>query len=496
MCTFFGENNSTAFILSYQSNRTAMKNKLIHCLLLCLASQSTLWAQLPYTEKSYGVFVEKAIYYGTATNFAGGQTDLLLDLYKPIGDNNCQRPLIVMVHGGAFIAGTRNDYDVVQLCQEMAARGYVAASIEYRLGMHLEDYYEPYAICNDAINPFDINKCVYMQDTMEMVRAMYRATQDLRGAVRFLKNRHDLDSTDVQNVFVGGSSAGAITSLSMAMINHAGKRPPFTEAIDDALAPDPDLADCLPIVTNQFRPDLGDYLGNLNLGGHDDSVQGVAAFMGAVFDLGILDDNAPPLYLYHRSNDIVVPWDHRPLLEMFPVCLAGVCMPHYTRPWVHGSQAIAVAAQGAGAPATFNDLLDDGPPDWFACVANPFGHVILNIHERCANLSGFFAPIIAANGNAPTANCTSGLAEKKATNQFTVYPNPVAQGTLDIRCPNCPDGTAQYRLFDNTGQLVNKAVGSSTNFSWEIGALPNGVYTLHAFQEGQFFTGRVTVIGH
>jgi len=279
-----------------------------HLLLLLIIAffHTALLAQMPYTQKAFAVGIENDIPYGTATSFSGNQVELLLDLYKPIGDDNCRRPLLVMVHGGGFIAGDRHDFDVVQICQEMAARGYVTASIEYRLGLHPLAFYQPYALCNDAINPVGISKCIYMADTLEFYRGMYRATQDLRGAIRFLKGRHDLDSTDVHNVFVGGSSAGAITALHTALIDQPSKVPPFTGAVADAPLPDGDLTSCVPAPGLRSRPDLGDFEGAMNLNGHDSRVQGVASFMGAIFDTGILDEHSPPLYLYHRSDDLVV----------------------------------------------------------------------------------------------------------------------------------------------------------------------------------------------
>jgi hypothetical protein len=195
-----------------------------------------------------------------------------------------------MVHGGGFIAGTKNDVDVVQICQEMAARGYVTASVHYRLGVHPLDYYVPYAFCNDAINPLGINKCIYATDDLEIKRALYRATQDVKGAIRFLKDRHELDSTDVHNAFVGGSSAGAITALNVVLMDLPSEKPAHAEAQADAPVPDTDLASCVPAPGNLARPDLGSVDGDQNLNGNDASVVGVAEFMGGTFDILLLND--------------------------------------------------------------------------------------------------------------------------------------------------------------------------------------------------------------
>ena len=55
---------------------------------------------------------------------------LLLDLARPkSGDGPF--PAVLCIHGGGFRAGTRDGYD--DLCIKLAQRGYVAATITYRL---------------------------------------------------------------------------------------------------------------------------------------------------------------------------------------------------------------------------------------------------------------------------------------------------------------------------------------------------------------------------
>jgi acetyl esterase/lipase len=54
---------------------------------------------------------------------------LVLDLARPKGDGPF--PAILCIHGGGFRAGDRHGYD--GLVKQLAARGYVAATVEYRL---------------------------------------------------------------------------------------------------------------------------------------------------------------------------------------------------------------------------------------------------------------------------------------------------------------------------------------------------------------------------
>lgn len=450
--------------------------------LLFFASHFLL-AQLPYTVKQYSVAVEKDIPYGMVTGFAGEQVELVLDLYKPIGDGNCQRPLLVMAHGGGFIAGSRHDNDVVKICEEMAARGYVTASIEYRLGMHPLNYYEPYALCNDAINPVGISKCIYMADELEIGRAYYRALQDLKGAIRFLKGRHTLDSTDVHNVFLGGSSAGAIAALGATFIDVPEEKPYQSDGYPAAPVPDTDLSSCVPAPGDRSRPDLGPIEGELNLNGHNARVQGVASFMGALFDLlsPLAGPDTPAIYLYHRTDDLVVPVTDDPLFNLFPYCIESInlCQPLYTRPEIFGSYSIMLtwSVMGSDAPPLFNDILDYGPADGNDCLDNPPGHSIDNIPLRCENLSGFFAQIIEANSNTPTGNCASATQLREAEPKLTVFPNPVTGNEINIICEECPK-TVTLRLFDKIGYEVANTKADIGYCKWRIGTLPVGSYFL------------------
>ncbi len=55
---------------------------------------------------------------------------MMLDIVRP-RDMSSARPAILCIHGGGFRAGTRQGY--LPLCIKLAQRGYVAATVEYRL---------------------------------------------------------------------------------------------------------------------------------------------------------------------------------------------------------------------------------------------------------------------------------------------------------------------------------------------------------------------------
>src|SRR5690606_5126999 len=66
--------------------------------------------------------------------------DLKMDIYEPAGapDPMATRPLVIYLHTGSYIpviingnaTGSRNDSASVEICKQMARRGYVAANID------------------------------------------------------------------------------------------------------------------------------------------------------------------------------------------------------------------------------------------------------------------------------------------------------------------------------------------------------------------------------
>ena len=55
------------------------------------------------------------ITFGANTSFSGANTTLKLDFYEPTGDTEINRPLILWVHGGSFLGGSKTDPDMTAL---------------------------------------------------------------------------------------------------------------------------------------------------------------------------------------------------------------------------------------------------------------------------------------------------------------------------------------------------------------------------------------------
>ena len=56
----------------------------------------------PYYPRIYQTYVERDISYGSDTAYNNTVANLQMNIWKPIGDNNTSRPIILWIHGGGF----------------------------------------------------------------------------------------------------------------------------------------------------------------------------------------------------------------------------------------------------------------------------------------------------------------------------------------------------------------------------------------------------------
>lgn len=130
------------------------------------------------------------IEFGSSVNPVTGKTESLhLDAYlPPDSDGRKLRPAAVLVHGGGFVGNVRNCDGQPEFAMQLAQRGFLAVSIDYRqLGAY-----------------FDMSK------SEEPALA---ATEDARAAVRFLRKVAKEYRIDTDRILMEGDSAGAGTSL-------------------------------------------------------------------------------------------------------------------------------------------------------------------------------------------------------------------------------------------------------------------------------------------
>lgn len=391
-------------------------------LIILLLNLSFVNAQNPYTTNDFAFTVDSNITYGTAINFAGISEDLKLDIYKPI-NSNCSRPCLILVHGGAWMAGSKEDPNILNIARDFAAKGWVVATINYRLGMHKAANYTQYWACPNTL----AEPCAYMADSSEVIRAIYRAQQDVKGAIRGMKMRSALDSTDVLNFFSAGESAGGFNVLAAAFLNDPSEKYPQANAIANAPTPDSDLTACLPSGYSLSRPDLGTIDGNINLGAYDANVQGVGNFYGGVlnFDLFQNETNWPEMYYFHQGSDVVVNYSYGKLLGRLDwECFAqsNICQTYAVAPFAHGGKSIVNYLNGLPSPPNLQATIIENYNYMNNCTSN--GHAIDNWITRSQEMADLFALRIQSNGNTGNAvNCALSIFENKISN-ITVSPNP------------------------------------------------------------------------
>jgi Carboxylesterase family len=440
-----------------------MLNKFFSSVLAILIGSSLYSQSYTVAEFSYDSIMN--ISYGNSLNYANESEELFFDLYKPKGDNNCKRPIVVLIHGGAWVAGSKEDVDLVYMSRYFAKRGYVVANMNYRMGMNKPSNWSLYALCDPAL----FSPCAYIADSSEVYRANYRGMQDAKGLIRYMKSRNDIDSTDIDNVYLIGESAGGFIALQTALMQEENQKPINCGAIGNAPNPDPDFASysCNGNGYVAERGDLGSVEGELHMNGYDASVKGVGNFFGGILDASLITSNAsqPYLYLFHQGSDIIVHYNYGKLLGRTSYeCFAAVnlCQPYYFFPNAYGSKGIKNLMNTVNNTNYTAEIIENFEYQ-NDCFDN--GHSIDFIETRLTNLNSDFASIIVSSGNDPAQNCTSLVSSINST--FSIYPNPV-ESVLHFGNST----GVMKRIYTIQGELVGETMLEEFNCS----GLSTGLY--------------------
>ncbi|MBP6639008.1 MAG: T9SS type A sorting domain-containing protein [Bacteroidia bacterium] len=310
-----------------------------------------------YLDRQFAVSRDDSdVVYGSAVGYRGCLVSLLMDIYKPVNQLTL-RPVVVLLHGGSLTAGDRHAPNIVALADSLASRGYVVASVEYRLGYHQNPYIPQNWGCSifQAITGIDLDECAYPADSLEMYRAHFRAVQDVKGAIRFLRGRSAQDSTSKTSYFVGGESAGGIVALGVGLMDLPSEKPAAAGAVANAANPNTPLCPTNPCstATSLARPDLGDIHGTIALNGESEEVLGVLDLFGGLLDPSIMDQQLkkPRLYLHHQTCDPVIPF-----LRGRVYAALNTCISCYNCPVI----GVVPFISGGGSVDAYNSALPIG----------------------------------------------------------------------------------------------------------------------------------------
>ena len=418
--------------------------KIVTFLLGCLTA-TTLLAQ-PCATGRYAtdvypnVTTTSDITFGQNNSWSGAATTLKLDFYSPTGDTAQARPLIIWVHGGSFIGGSKTDIDVATFSQRFAKKGYACASIDYRVGFF----------------PFD---------SANAVKAVVRAVQDLKSAIRYFYKdaaTANMYKIDTNHIFIGGSSAGAITALHVAYLN--------------------DACEISAYLNGAAIQGLGGLEGTSGNPGYSTKVHAVISGCGALARYSWLEAGDIPLCSVHGTNDGTVLYNRGVVNPGVPLmyldgsrmlheraCAVGVENQFYTFPNApHVPYAGTSAAAIAYMDTTVN-FVRDFLVKQLGCTDAPLQPE--NARQQAVNLYA----INYCDGSPVNEVCTTSGVDALAVEQLSIYPNPSSE-SMTISWEG--NESMKIELFDFSGRRLNQMNVNGTQCQLSRNGVNNGTYLL------------------
>ena len=181
-------------------------------------------------DATYKVQIEKNIVYAQGLSHeslnskSANKMPLKLDVYSP--DNSIKnRPVVLLIHGGGFSGGSKEQRHIVAMANYFAARGWVAVSISYRLKKHRGTLPQEW-----GANASEIAK-----EKARQFMAIYPAIRDAKAAMRWVVSNAKTYHVNTDYITVGGGSAGAITAIAVGISNLEDYRDELSRTQDPTL---------------------------------------------------------------------------------------------------------------------------------------------------------------------------------------------------------------------------------------------------------------------
>tara|TARA_B100001250_G_scaffold398263_1_gene406273 strand:+ start:356 stop:1462 length:1107 start_codon:yes stop_codon:yes gene_type:complete len=219
-----------------------------------------------------------------------------MDIYTPDGDTEINRPVILYLHGGSYTGGDKSLTDCVDFCESMAKKGYVTASLNYRLA--------------DLIS--------FLTSMETQYETVLKSVADAKSAIRYFRKNYDNGNAygiDPNTIFIGGYSAGAVTAIHLAyidLISDLPTSPINVQTIVNNVGG-----------ANGLEGDAGNY-------GYSSDVSGVISFAGGINDVNWIDQNDEPLVSIQGTLDLTVNYNCGPGMNnplILTLCGAGEMHP-------------------------------------------------------------------------------------------------------------------------------------------------------------------------
>lgn len=390
--------------------------------------------------------VSTDVEYGSNLNNQGNNTPLLVDIYEPAGDSETSRPLIIFMHGGTFIAGAKDEADVKPLAEMFAKKGYVTASISYRLGM-------------------DNLLSISGPSEGDASEAVFRATQDARAAVRYFRKTVAEDGNpygiDPENIYLVGSSAGGFMALHLAYLTDEANIP---SSIDFSK----------PGLTGGIEGDSGN-------SGYDSDVKAIVNLAGAIGDADWIQAGDTPVLSMHGDEDETVPYG----TDMISVVVFDIIV-------VDGSLTVHTRAEDVGLKHCFKPFFG----------ADHVPHVNNQAYTDTTELyiTEFLLSFVCDQQDYCPCGTTEdpvdcfefqGLSvEELLMNDVNLYPNPTShQFSIDANTP-----IIDYTVYSLGGQLITSENGNyNESISVDCSNYPNGMYIVQVRTENGILQKKLVI---
>ena len=254
----------------------------------------------PYDVLSYENLVYASGLAHTESSTEPSAVPLKLDVYCP-DSNSTNRPVLMFIHGGGFTGGIKHKPEIVEMGKYYASRGWVYISIDYRTTEELGDldgmsqqqiveYYRgiaPQEWVEHALEGGEGEKQI------QQAVAMYAAQRDSKAALRWVVANADTYHIDIDEIAVGGASAGAITTIALGITDESD----FRDEI--SINEDPTLATTNVNETYDVKSMVYFWGSNVKV-----------ELYNTVYDVDRYDEDDPELFMAHGDgNDPVTPYE-------------------------------------------------------------------------------------------------------------------------------------------------------------------------------------------
>lgn len=473
-------------------------------------------------------------------------TPLKMDVYTPpASDDLTNRPVFINVHTGNFLpalfngatTGDKIDSVGVNICKQMAKRGYVAANVNYRLGW----------------NPLSPNENVRRGT---LLQAVYRSIHDVQTAVRFLRSPGGVPFgiDPAKFALIGQGSGGYVTQAYTTLDDYNSEIAGLAKFIDTETG--------LPFVIESRDGTLDGGPGFLRL--HDPLFdfgipKGVSMSVnmgGALADSTWLDQGDAAMVAFHCLRDPYAPFDHGMVVvpttneNVVPVDGGNVFIRKanefgnndafsgipdgnaytdaaratygQTYEYIYATQPTMTVSEGAEGLYPFILPLNDtvfrnqgSPWDWWdfatleAVVAATNGQLGTDFDAAVINASGLFSnPNMSQEQGLTYIDTIMGYLNPRAVlqldlatgigesfevkNAMKLYPNPSAFGSVLIE--NDKAQMSEIIFMDAIGRVVFSAEVNGYQYMLDHNGWKRGIYFVTVmFNEGGQLTKKLII---